>query len=66
MKKGKITELGDRSSGFIKIVGVKEPLFFHSDFLEKVSFKELKLGDKLSFDITETNKGPYAIHVHRS
>ena len=66
MKKGKIVELGERSSGFIKLVGVKEPLFFHSDALEGMSFNELKPGDKVCFQITEARKGPYAVHVRRS
>lgn len=66
MKQGKIVSLGDRSSGFIKLVGIKEPLFFHADFLEKVTFKELKVGDKLAFDIQETKNGPYALSVHRA
>lgn len=65
MKRGKIVSLGDRSSGFIKLVGIKDPLFFHADFLEKVTFKELKVGDKLSFDVQETKNGPYALSVRR-
>lgn len=65
MKQGKIVSLGDRSSGFIKLVGIKDPLFFHADFLEKVTFKELKVGDKLSFDVQETKNGPYALSVRR-
>lgn len=66
MKQGKIVSLGDRSSGFIKLVGIKDPLFFHADFLEKVTFKELKVGDKLSFDVQETKNGPYALSVRRA
>lgn len=66
MKQGKITELGDRNSGFLKLVGIKEPLFFHADFLEKVSFTELKVGDKMAFDVQETKNGPYALAVHRA
>lgn len=66
MKKGKIVSLGDRKSGFIKLVGIKDPLFFHSDFLEKVTFDELKVGDKMACDVQETKNGPYALAVHRA
>ncbi|MEK7602231.1 MAG: cold shock domain-containing protein [Patescibacteria group bacterium] len=66
MKQGKIVELGERNSGLIKLVGVKDTLFFHSDALEGVTFGELKAGDKVKFDVTESKKGPYAINVHRS
>lgn len=60
--KGIITELVERASGFgfIRIVGVKEPLFFHSDDLRDVRFSDLKKGDKVCFSIVQTPKGPYA------
>ena len=66
MKQGKIVELGERKSGLIKLVGEKDTLFFHSDALVGVTFEELKPGDKLSFDVTESKKGPYALNVHRA
>ncbi len=66
--KGIITELVERASGFgfIRIVGVKEPLFFHSDDLRDVRFSELKKGDKVCFSITQTPKGPYAKQVTKA
>jgi len=66
MKSGKIASLGDRSSGLIKVVGVKEGVFFHADCLEGVSFGELKTGDKVSFETTESKKGQYATKVKRA
>ena len=66
LQHGKIVELGERNSGLIKLVGVKETLFFHSDALEGVTFGELKPGDKVAFDITESKKGPYALNVRRA
>ena len=65
-KVGKVIELGERNSGLIKLVGIKETLFFHSDALVGVTFGELKSGDKVSFDVCESKKGPYAINVHRA
>ena len=66
LQHGKIAELGERNSGLIKLVGVKETLFFHSDALAGVTFGELKPGDKVTFDVTESKKGPYAVNVHRA
>lgn len=67
-KKGTITELVERASGFgyIRVNGVKELLFFHSDDLKDISFKELKKGDKVAFSIVETAKGPYAKAVTKA
>lgn len=66
LQHGKIVELGERGSGLIKLVGVKETLFFHSDALSGVTLGELKPGDKVSFNVTESKKGPYAVNVHRA
>ena len=66
MKQGKIVELGERLSGQIKLIGEKETLFFHSDALSGVSFTELKVGDKVAFEVTESKKGPYALNVRRA
>lgn len=66
LQHGKIVDLGDRASGHIKLVGNKETLFFHSDALSGMTFDELKTGDKVSFDIIESKKGPYATNVQRA
>lgn len=63
---GKIVELGERASGQIKLVGLKDTLFFHADALAGITFDELKLGDKVAFDVTESKKGPYALNVRKA
>jgi cold shock CspA family protein len=66
MEQGIITELGERNSGMIKRNRTaKEELFFHADSLMGVTFGELKVGDKVSFSITQSKKGPYAERVSR-
>ncbi len=65
MEDGVIAELGERSSGFIKRGKLKEQMFFHADALVGVSFSELRIGDKVSFDTTESKKGPYATRVQK-
>ncbi len=65
MTTGTIAALGDRDSGTIKR-GAKEELFFHADALVNVKFKDLKKGDAVAFDFTESKKGPYATRVQRA
>ena len=62
-QKGTITILTDRQSGFIKRKGVTEDLFFHSDHVIEIQYKDLKIGDRVAFEVTETRNGPYAISV---
>ena len=40
--------------------------FFHSKELQGVTFEELKVGDAVSFDVTEGEKGPAATNVQRA
>jgi len=66
--KGIIKELVERASGFgyIRMVGIKDLLFFHSDDLRDTRFSDLKKGDKVLFSIQKTTKGPYATDVSKA
>jgi cold shock CspA family protein len=66
MQHGKIVELTDRSSGFIRRAGVADTLFFDSTDLKGVAIKDLKIGDTLSFSVTQSLKGPYATSVSKT
>ncbi len=65
MEEGVITELGERSSGFITRKISKEQLFFHGDSLVNSVFAELRAGDPVRFEMTESKKGPYATRVEK-
>ena len=68
MQEGTVAKKTDRGFGFIKIDGAAEgtkDLFFHSEALKNISFEELKEGDKVSFEIGESPKGPNAINVSK-
>ena len=65
MEKGKISQLLERQFGYIKMIGIKEPLFFHADDLTNLRFSELHEGDRVQFSITESSKGPYATHISK-
>lgn len=65
MQEGTIARLTDRGFGFIKREGMEKDLFFHSNELKNVEFKDLKEGDKVTFEVTESEKGPNATNVNR-
>ncbi len=62
---GVIKKLTDKGFGFIAVEGQEKDLFFHSKELRGVTFAELKEGDKVSFEKSESPKGPNATNVTR-
>ncbi len=66
MQTGTIARLTDKGFGFIKVEGQEKDLFFHSTELVGVTFDELREGDKLSFEIGQSDKGPNSIKVSRA
>ncbi len=56
----------DRGYGFIKRDGAEKDLFFHSKDLQGVEFNELREGDKVTFEVAESPKGPNAVNVKRA
>ncbi len=65
MQTGTIARLTDKGFGFISREGQEKDLFFHSNELVGVSFDELREGDKLSFEVADSPKGPNAVKVSR-
>ncbi|MCL5016290.1 MAG: cold shock domain-containing protein [Patescibacteria group bacterium] len=63
---GTIKKLTDRGFGFIAREGEDKDLFFHSKELKGVMFDELKVGDAVTFDVVDTDKGPSATNVSRA
>jgi len=66
MEEGKIARLTDRGFGFISREGEEKDLFFHSSDLKNIEFNDLKEGDKVTFEVTEGDKGPRATDVSRA
>lgn len=64
--KGTIKTLTDRGFGFIARDGEAKDLFFHSKELNGVTFEELKVGDTVTFEVTQGDKGPSATNVARA
>lgn len=65
MEKGTIKKLTDRGFGFIARESGDKDLFFHSKELVGVEFNELKEGDQVQFEVSESPKGPNATNVSR-
>lgn len=63
---GTIKKLTEKGFGFISREGEAKDLFFHSKELQGVTYDELKVGDKVNFEETETEKGPAATNVTRA
>jgi cold shock protein len=66
MAQGTIKRLvSDRGFGFIAQEGSDKDLFFHSNELQGVEFNDLKEGDKVEFEVSESPKGPNATQVKK-
>ncbi len=63
---GTIKTLTEKGFGFISREGEAKDLFFHSKELKGVTYAELKVGDTVSFEVTDGLKGPAATNVSRA
>ena len=66
MQEGIIAGITDKGFGFIKYEGGAKDLFFHSNELIDVSFDDLRQGDKVTFEMADGPKGPYASSVRKA
>lgn len=62
---GTIKTKTDRGFGFISREGETKDLFFHSKDLSGVTFDELQVGEAVTFDVVDGEKGPSAKNVKR-
>jgi CspA family cold shock protein len=63
---GVIKKKTDKGFGFISVEGQEKDLFFHSNSLVDVTFDEIKEGDRVTFDVQESQKGPAAANVKKA
>ena len=59
---GKVKTLTEKGFGFIN-TGEKKDMFFHLRNLRNCEFNDLKVGDKLEYDVEEGPKGTFATNV---
>ena len=62
---GTVKTKTDRGFGFISREGEVKDLFFHSKDLVGVTFDEIQVGDAVTFEVAEGQKGPSAKNVKR-
>lgn len=53
----------DKNFGFITPDDGGKDVFFHATGLKGIEFSSLKTGDKVTFDVEQSEKGPRAINV---
>lgn len=64
---GIVKKLTERDFGFVSVEGLGKEIFFHPNSLEGILFEELRVGDVISFDIEQGEKGSAtAVHVRRN
>ena len=66
MQEGIIARLTDKGFGFISREGQEKDLFFHSNELVGVRFDELREGDRVTFEVADSPKGPNAVKVSKA
>ena len=60
------TLVSDKGFGFIAREGEAKDLFFHSNDLSGISFADLHVGDAVTFEVVDGQKGPSAKNVARA
>ena len=63
MSEGIIARLTEKGFGFIKQDCQEKDLFFHSNEVVGTTFDQLREGDKVSFEVGQSPKGPNALKV---
>ena len=63
---GIIKTLTEKGFGFITVDGEDKDLFFHRNELKGVQYEELQVGDRVSFEKADSEKGPNAVGVTRA
>lgn len=64
MKQGVVKTVTDKGFGFITVEGSAKDVFFHERSLTgELAMRKLKVGDKVTFEVEETEKGLNAINI---
>ncbi len=63
---GTIKTKTDKGFGFISRDGESKDIFFHANDLKDVTFDEIQIGDKVTFEIVNGDRGASAKNVARA
>ena len=64
--KGTIVRLNPKGFGFIAPEDGGKDVFFHARELQGVAYNDLKEGEVVTFEVTDTDRGPAATNVARA
>ncbi len=64
--KGTIKTLRDNGFGFITPEDGGKDVFFHSTEVQGTTFNELNVGDVVTFEMADSDRGPKAVGVTRA
>ncbi len=56
----------EKNFGFITPAEGDKDVFFHATGLVGVEFSQLALGDAVTFDVEQSDKGPNAVNVRKA
>jgi CspA family cold shock protein len=64
MTTGTVKTVTGKGFGFIKVDGQEKDVFYHENSLEgELAMRKLQVGDKVTFDVEETEKGLNAANI---
>ena len=64
MEKGTVKTVTDKGFGFISREGSDKDVFYHENSLEgDLATRKLKVGDVVTFEVEETQKGLNAVNI---
>jgi len=66
MGTGTIARLTDRGFGFITQEGADKDIFFHASELNGVEYDALEVGDAVTFEMADGERGPHATNVQKA
>lgn len=58
--------VADKKFGFIGQDGEAKDVFFHASGLNGIDFMDLQVGDVVTFDLEQSDKGPKAVNVMKA
>jgi len=64
MSTGTVKTVTDKGFGFITVEGADKDIFYHESVLEgDLAERKLRVGDKVNFEVEQSEKGPRAVKI---
>lgn len=63
---GTVKSVNEKGFGFISVEGQEKDVFFHQSALVGMEFNDVRVGDAVTFETEQSEKGPRAVNVQRA